>query len=246
MDTMNYYSIVGYDNVRKLIAEKKIEVCRILSEKISEEILREAGLCHTMTYISLDFLNQASGGIVTVWNVQNYFNEIRRELNCKLYLDEDPSNGIQDSLFYIPLYTLDYGTEVIEQKYSTPGGDELYYNKYTISLKKKDAEPDGFLFFWNDVEKDDEKISNKPIHIYVDDQIKETIKKINAIMEKGEDTEFSVDITAEKMLVVDVTQGVVTDSETGIKTVDETASKEKQDEFTNLVNKYNSYKEVRI
>ena len=240
----NYYSIVEQSDVRKLIKEKKIEVCRILSEKISDEILQEAKLCHTMTYISLDFLNQASEGIVTVWNAQRYFEDIRNELHTKLYLNSN------QKLFYIPLYTLDYSTEIIEQKYNVDS-DEMYYNKYIISLKKNDKDPDGFLFFWNDTKETDEFIGSAPIHEYVYNQIQETIQKINACMKEdfsqedvGEDG-FLKTIVAEEMLQQDVTKET-TDETTKLKSVDEAAAKKRQDDFTNLVNKYNSYKEVRI
>lgn len=233
--TPSYYSIVKHSEVRNVIKEKKIEVCHILSEKISEEILKEAEKCHVMTYIGLEFLNSASEGIVTAWNFDKYFTDVQEQLAKEGYLSVD-SNAESLVLYKIPLYTLEAAAETTEIE------DEQgqYHTHYHVSLKKVSNDIDGFLFFWNNVNKDDKDdvedvIDGESINDYVNNQIVNTIKQITqVILQESEEEIDNLDDITEEIKKVELGSD------------DEAIYKTKQDNFVALVEKYNSYKEVRI
>ena len=199
MSEITYYNIVKQEEIRQSMNEHKIEIRAILSNAISEEIIKEAANFHVMTYIDFNLLNSASNGVVNSWNIEEYFQDLKNELNKKGYKNQ-----------YINLYTL----EVNKEEAASDDDDKLW-----ASIKKSSDIIDGFLIFW-DV---DEQIDDKAISEYVLDMINTTKENIEKHLSQ-----------------------ITVDTLSTTKTFIDFASEQERDEFFALINKYNSYKEVRI
>lgn len=246
--TPNYYSLVKHSEVRDVIKEKKIEVCRILSEKISEEILKEAEKCHVMTYISLEFLNSASDGIVTAWNFDKYKNNILQELEKEKYSKHteilynssyDILYGLyEDGVLFYPLYKLT-GTSSTEEKENKETGN--YESEYKINLKLESSVVDGFFIFWDNQDEENQdydKTDGKNTSEYIIRQIYDTEVKILQEINKF-DSDGPLNGSGDGYSFIRTLHEGQTYS-TKVSTETE------QQDFISLVDKYNSYKEVRI